>query len=409
MEKVVLITNDKFNLPGVKISKTVANINLSDYDCLVFHSSVDTEVTTIQFLRDANKLGLKIIYINQKIIPLYYCVLTTFEADIYDSEDYLDDITSLDYIVSEYKNTGISMTTPNEEFIRLSTIITSLVSNPIETITQLSENDYWLKTLETSVANVETALAYSLETNEKAINMLDASLDLAENLQRSNEQTLGEMDKLKDLINEHSKRNTRTNSTFLFGTYQVPVHVPKVLYIKAYSNCKYLNTFILQYQKYLINAKQTPAVVLLAFPKLKDLMRKYSNVGSRLSSDTLGVIGNNHEGIYTTFEPKKDVMDKFFGLDAKLYIVVDLMFDEPIIDGAHIEKLYAVGSTNDVKDFKLPIERTFMSISSLKGSINITHIQKYSTNPVGSVRQSMYFKQCQESFSKLDNLFVERR
>ena len=102
-------------------------------------------------------------------------------------------------------------------------------------------------------------------------------------------------------------------------------------------------------------------------------------------------------------------MDKFFGLNAKIYIVVDLMYDEPILSGSHIEKYYAVGSLSDLSSYNIPVDRTFMSITYAPLSLGIKHIREYSKHPLGTVRQQVYFETCGKTYETLDNILLEKR
>jgi hypothetical protein len=116
----------------------------------------------------------------------------------------------------------------------------------------------------------------------------------------------------------------------------------------------------------------------------------------------------NVSDVYVTYEPKKIIMDAFFGQqNVQIFIVLDLMLDtEKLVQGHMVENFYALSSLSDVGKFKLKPERCLNAISTNGVTLQIPHITKY-TEANDSVRRTMYFDKCVETFKKIDGLLLK--
>lgn len=405
----LLVTTNNYDLPNVKIVDSMKDMDWSTVDCLIFHSTVDKEYVVgleISKLKDVVK---KVIYINESISPLYYCIFTGVDADIYDSEEYLMDASLLDYLIENYKNTQMTISSPDKELEILAKGVAAISSSDPESIHKLVSHPYWLKKLNTAVANVDNALARSKQVNINVVEMITEVRKLLDDMKFHSENLNRELEQTLKLVAELEKK-PKPNTVFMFTTYRVPVSVPKVLYIKAYGNCRYLNSFVLAYQHYLKNCKQYSSKILIVLPKLKLYMKRYENL-ARLAQDSVGVMNLNVSDVYVTYEPKKIVLDTFFSQqNVQIFIVVDLMLDnEKLLYGHMVEELYALGSPNDAKMFNLDPERSICSITGSAQNIYIPHINRYAEKNE-SVKRQLYFEKCESAFKKIDSfIFKDRR
>ena len=403
MTDTLLVTTDTYNLQKIRSVKSFVNIDWSSVSALIFHSTVDGDLDIIKELTELKDKVDKVIYINSKINPLYYCIFTGLEADIYDSEDYLAEEEMLTFLVDQYKETGLTMKSADADLDTLAKSIATISSSSLDGLQKLLSNEYWTRTLTTAVSNIDHTLARANQININVVDMLSESNKLIKELEESNGKTTEEISKLNNIIKDMERKN-KPSSPFLFSSYTVPVSVPNVMYIKAYGNCRYLNSFILAYQHYLKMYKQTNAKVLFIMPKLKLVMQKYRDVGTRLAPDSINIVEFRSSQVFITFEPKKSVMDAFFNQKGvEVFIVVDLMFGDKLVEGHMVKNLYAVGSLSEIKKFGLEDNRCIIPISGNKHNIRINHLSNYHPAPEATKRQ-MYYTKCKKEFELLNSI-----
>lgn len=406
MGVTLLVSIHNYDLPDIKSVKSLKNTDWSNVDCLIYHSSTDSELDVGLEISRLKGVVPKIIYINQNINPLYYCLFTGLDADIYESEDYLMDASVLQFLQDSYKETGMTIKPPSADLEVLAKGIETITSDNFENIKKLLDNPYWLKTLSTAVVNVEGAMVRNQGVSIGIDEMLSEVAKIVETKKQMEENASNELNDALRLITQMEKK-PRPNTPFFFNTYKVPMNSAKVLYIKAYGNCKYLNSFILAYQHYLRNSKQYSSKLLVALPKLKMNIQRYESV-ARLAPDSIDMVDMNISDVFITYEPKKIIMDAFFGQpNIQIFIVLDLMLDtDKLIKGHNVHELYALGSLSDVKRFNLKPERCLNALTTNKITLLIPHINKYAeTND--SVRKQMYFDKCAETFKKIDDIILK--
>lgn len=400
---ILLVTTDNYNLKRIRTVKTFENIEWSNVSTLIFHSTTDPDISLIGELTSLKDKVDKVIYINSKFNPLYFCMFTGLDADIYDSEEFLSDDEMLEFLVDSYKETGMTVKSPNGDLEVLAKSIATISTSSVDGLQKMLSNEYWTKTLTTAVSNVDNAIARASQININVVEMLTESTKLIRDLEDTNIRTNDEIQKMQNIIQEMEKK-TRPSTPFIFSSYNVPVNVPKVLYIKLYGNCRYLNSFILAYQHYLKMNRQYNAKVLFLMPKLKLLMQKYRDVATRLAPESLGIVELQANSVFQTFEPKKSVMDAFFTQSGtQIFIVIDMMFGEKLLNGHMVKEVYGVGSSSDIERFKLNPSRCIMPISARRESILISHIKSY-TQANAATKRSLYFDRCAESFKRLDKI-----
>lgn len=405
MSSILLITTENYKLNKIRAVKSFVNIDWGEVSALIFHSSTDSDLDIMKELTSLKEKVEKVIYINSKINPLYYCIFTGLDADIYDSEDYLQDEDTLLFLVEAYKNTGMTMKSASEDLDTLAKSIAAISSSSVEGLQKLLSNEYWTRTLTTAISNIDNSLTRADQININVVEMLTESNKLIKELEETNDKTTEEIKKLTNIIQE-MERKSKPSTPFIFSSYNVPVTAQKVLNIKAYGECRYLVSFILAYQHYLKMHRQINAKVLFILPKLKLVMQKYAKLGSRLAPESIHIIDFNDSKVFVTFEPKKLIMDSFFKQKGvQVFIVLDLMYGDTLVKGHQVEDLFAVSSFSDIDRFKLQGNRCILPLSRSGkiGNISIPHISSY-LGANEATRRSLYFDRCAEQFKLLDTI-----
>lgn len=405
-KQTLLISINNYEIEGVKCSRTFRNIDWSEISCLIFHSSSDSDLDISLELSNIKGKLEKVIYINKSINPLYWCIFMGLDADIYDSEDYLQDASVLNYLIDNYKNTGMTIKAPDSDVETLAKCIENIASSNMEMVQQMLSNDFWLKTVNTAVTNVGAVIDRANKANIDVVAMIDRAKALIDSLERSQENTTRELEKLKQKIDE-VERKERPNAVFSYNTYPVPATVQKVLYVRVYSHCRHLNTFLRAYQHYLKMTMQRTSRMLITVPKLKLYMEKYNDI-PRLSPDNVDMINMGASDLYVTYEPKKVVLDRFFSQNVNLFIVVDMMFGEPLLKGHMVEEFYSASGVSDIRHFHLDPSRTISPMVSLEGGISLPFIKNFSTFNA-NVKKAKCFEHFKERYEKLDSVLFTRK
>ncbi|EQF29689.1 hypothetical protein QEW_4636 [Clostridioides difficile CD160] len=387
--KPILITTKDFNTKITTNYKDISNIaSFDSIECLIFHSSEGTDNQILNCLMGLKEKIKKIIYVvpstDEKAF-LYKCIFSCLEADIYESEDYLEDDEIISYIIDNYKCTGMTISESNKD---INLLKKSMVLSDEE------KNDLLLDNMKESLSRIEN-LVYQYENIDKSI--LDIINKAAENEKKSKE----ELQKLNDYINK-LENSPKPNTPFIYSTYKVPMlHSGKILYVKNYG-CNYIISFLCAYQQYLKIHKNHTSKILLFLPKLNVYSKRYSHIPS-LSADTINLMKLSKH-IYTVFDPRKAILEKFFQEEVDVHIVIDCMFGEKIIEGNTVEEYSAISGSSDIEKFNLDISRTIVAIKKT-ANIEIPFIMKYFKFDEYE-RRNAYFQHCSKGFTKLDEVLL---
>lgn len=421
MIKLVVSTN-RYEYLDFQCTQSLQNVAWENIECLIYHTSRDNDVDTILELSKAGEVVPKVIYINQQINSLYYGLFAGIDADIYNDESMLSDEETLNFLVEDYKNTGMTIKAPNLDMETISKFVAAVSKESVESLSKLVKNNLWLQTLESSLKSVETALVRTDEANVGMVGVFNKTSEIIETLQEGQTRTTEEIEKLSKYLSEVEQRSQgkNQNSMFFFSTFQVPNTVSKVLYIRVYSPCRYLLSFVGAYQHYLKMNKQLQSKILIAVPKLKQYIRKYDTF-TRLATETINTRGIQTHEVFVTQEPKPLILNAFFNMNADLYIVIDMMFGESaLLQGAKVVPLNAINGVSDIKTFGLKPDRCIITQVGLSSNIIIPHLQGYNNNPTGDNRtisnltnkRTKYYESCHgkdsngkdKAYTKLDKL-----
>lgn len=407
----ILVSINNYNLPSVRIVKSFKNVEWEKVETLIFHSSTDSELEIILALSGVKEHVKKVLYINKNINPLFYCIFTGLDADIYDTEESLMDETVLEFLVDNYKNTGMTIKSPSADVETLAKCIAVISSKNVENLQKLVSNDFWVRTLSTAVSNVDTAINRASQVNIDVVEMLSETNKLIASLVKNNERADEELKKLDDLIKEMQQevnKSSKTNTPFIYHTYRVPAGVKKVLYVKALSPSRYVNSFLMAYQHYLRMNFQINSKMLTVQPKLKYIISRYKDF-PRLAKDSIGVVNLEANNYFVTYEPQKMVLDEFFGqTNVDLYIVVDMMYGDHLLEGHMVEIFYALGGLSDLERHNVDPDRAILPLLRVGNSIRIVHMTNYA-QANEHVRRTMYFEHHKDMFEKLNRYTLPSR
>lgn len=410
--QVLVVSNVKRDYVNFRSVQTLQNIEWDGIEALIYNSSKDSDVDTILELTRACNVVPKVIYINKQINSLFYGFFSGAKGDIYEDESLLEDEETLQFLIDDYKKTGMTVKAPNDDFETISTFIANVSKEKVENLEKLVKNNMVLQTLKMSVENVETALVRTDKANVGMVEMFNKTSEIIENLQEGQEKTSTEIAKLSQAIENIESKNIggRSMNLFDFPTFQVPNTIPRVLYVKVYSPCMFLTSFLLAYQHYLTMMKQKSTKFLICVPKLKQYIKKYEQF-TRLAMETINQRGIQNNSIFVTHEPKSQVLNAFFNMKSDIFIVVDMMFGDNLLAGAKIVQYNAISGMSDIKRYNLQVRNCIMPLSGYSNSIIIPKITSYSLNKTPDGKQvqtndaqkkTKYYEACGERYKILD-------
>ena len=409
-----IVSLEKREYDTFKCTQSLQNIEWDSVDALIFNTTKDSDVEAILAISKAGEKVPKIIYINNVLNSLFYGLFTGLEADIYNDESMLQDEGILDFLISNYHETGMTVKSVNADVETIAKFIATVSKENAESLDKFLKNQILVKTLENSVKSVETSLVRTDEANVDMVKVFNKTSEMIGVLRENQDKTTTEIEKLSQYLEEVENKSHSNNNgaVIIFPTYTVPNIVKKVLYIQVLSPCIFLNSFIGAYQNYLQMTKQLKVKVLIAAPRLKQYIKKYGEL-TRLAPETIVTKGMANNNVFVTFEPKSNVLGAFFDYPADLHIVIDMMFNDPLIKGAKMVGLSAVSSLSDIKRFNLDAKRCIVPISGSTSSILIPRINGYAYTKVNgksviandNTKRSAYFEACKDTaYAKLDKL-----
>lgn len=407
-----VVSVNRHDYQSFKCVQSLQNIDWEKVDALIYHNSKDSDVDTILELSRACNCVPKVIYINRQINSLFYGMFAGANGDIYDDEGMLEDEETLTYLIEEYKKTGMTIKAPTDDVDTISKFIASVSKENVDNLANLVKNNFLLQTLKTSVENVETALVRTDKANVNMVEMFNKTSEIINNLQEGQEKTTEEISKLSEYLQTLESRNLSRGSMaiFDFPTFQVPNTLNRVLYIKVYSPCIFLNSFLASYQHYLKMTKQISSKILVCVPKLKQYIKKYERL-TRLAPETINQRGIQNNDIFVTHEPKSQILSAFFSMKSEIFIVIDMMFGDVLLKGAKVVTFNAITGISDIQRYGLQAKDCIMPFTGLNTSIIIPRINSFGfiKGPDGkqipapdNSKRSKYFDACKDKYYRLD-------
>ena len=400
-KRKLIVTKLDVEVEGFEVVKSIEGVDWGTVMGVIFNSCVDDDLTLMLGLSKLKGKLDFIIYINDNIPPLYFSLFDGLDADIYNGEDVLSDKDTLDFLVSKFGKTGFTIQSPSQDFQALYKSISEVLENNTAKAVELLSSDLWHKTVQGALATVDTSLARSNQINTDMVKILSKAQEHTELLKANNAEINDKLEELNATVEEVYSKGMSA-SPILYPTYNVPSATRRVLYIKFYSACPYLVSFIQSYQHSLRVTRSLRSKALLVLPSLPIFINRYKEI-PRLATETLGVLDNKYT-LCCTFEPKKSVMEKFFSSDEDVYFVLDMMYGNNLVKGAHVVQYSAVSGLKDLERFGLSAERTFFSVSGVKGGLIIPYIYDYSTASTDVIRYSLYFDKCKDLNDRLDKI-----
>lgn len=215
-------------------------------------------------------------------------------------------------------------------------------------------------------------------------------------------------DVIRKKLSDLEMQITQAGNQSRFGFQQVFLFPPyfytgsaTVLSICEVSPCKFLTSFCLAYREYLAVNLGKRAKLLVLHQKNKRSTEKYREKFAYIGVETVHNKSLFENDCLVTDIPKEDILKAIFRQNCDVIIVIDRMYNEPIMQGK-VKSLYAINGNSDIERYKLKRQSVIVSdaVSSAGEFMNIPFIDSFDTT--GSSSASCYFQICLSIFQKLD-------
>lgn len=403
----LVVTTKEVVLEGYTVTRSLKGIDWKTVSCLVYNNCEDPDMSVILELSKAKNYVKNFIYISGNLSSIYYCIFQGLNADIYDDESYIMDAGILDFLVDNYKSTGMTIKGSNENLETLAKGVAAFASGNVENLQKLIDSPVLKKTLDNALVQVDQSLARTSDIGTDVVEVFSELNTYVNNLLDRNKKTSAEIENLEKVLKTYEENPSfsagmKANSGFVYPTFQVPMSVQKVLYVKVYGNCNFLNSFLLAYQDYLTMVKQKKCKVLMIQPKTATIMQKYKDI-PRIARDSVAMM-NFKSDFYVTYEPLKMVLEAFFKQQAHVFIVIDYLgARDPMLKGHMVRQLNAVNSVSDITTFNLRLNTIISAMVGVREGIILPRIKGYS-QANKTTKLQMYSSQCMDKYQKLDSI-----
>lgn len=400
---------------------TLQGIDITGYPAIIFHDSKDDEATTLAHLVTAFKTSSKVtnkadktkfLYISAELSPLLVMFFHGIQGDVYDNEVALSDSDLLYSLLDDYNDSPIALKPAQEEFSELRKAMDRLLDGELdeEEMYAIINSEDWKSQVKASMDTMSTSLVRISTTNRalvKYVNTTRVTLEAMQQQINTAEAQLAQAMSAADALASKVENGNQTNVITKFPAVQAPLAANKLLYIKEYSHCNYLISFILAYSHYLSTMKGIRTRLLVVVPKTQANMKLYSpEVFYNLSVDSLSSSDLQRHSVFVTNEPKKNIMDAFFGsTNVDFYVVIDRLQDNLFLKSLKMKTLYAVGSERARSAYGLDPKTVIRSVEGAPESIVIPYLKDYTAAQTATVRRNLYFQSCKSYFERFDKLF----
>lgn len=319
--RVLVSTNTNTKLGMYRVFSSVKEIDWSKVEAVIYHDCSDSEVDVVFTLNSIPDTVAVKVYVNSNINPVLYSTFLRIHGTVYEDESLLEDAESLDYLVENAGTIGNEVQSATDNLEKLNGCIDAIKKADEAVVQQLINNKNWLDTLNDVTQEMNNALMLDDKSNENMREFLNVVRQDIQQLEDSQDNTDAELAKLRKQIETMS---TKDRMLHAYGVYKLPVTVPPVLYIRCVGDVSYLTTFCAYFISTVKVRQHKQGRLLVIRPSTLVYKLQYRDYHT-LEPETVALFDSarSKDTCFVTYEPVKQVFDKFFSCPANFYIVID--------------------------------------------------------------------------------------
>jgi len=355
---------------GYTIVSSLKELFRSDVTDIVLHTPQGKPqdiVLDISALMN-NRPNLKLVYINDNPVSLLRMAIDSLNGVCLTNTACLESADDLNSLFEDYALVNIQEATMLHnievlqnfigEFISSNGNVSSYnVTSAKRALTQLREE-----------AHIPFEQARKIGTT--AMEVLNETQDY---LRQLNEQYIKLQEQLKLLEGKPKPiAPSFTSGTLFYPTVEINnIPLTKILYIKEYSPCRYLTSFLLAYRNYL-NYKRNKRVKLVFVIQRGTCISKRYDFATMISQESAKDASLFKNDIIAVNVPQKQVIERLLNKDGGNYdivILVDRLYSANILKSSHknFKKLDAISGKSDITRYGLNTSNVILPHISLSG------------------------------------------
>lgn len=403
--KIILSTKLRDSYKGYKVVSTLDDVlAVKDLDCLILHTFSEDDYIVGLTLANLTKRGVsKFAYMCDEPVLLVRLLISGLDGLVDDADFYFSCEEDLDMALEDFFNsTSVSCSSLESDTKILTDFLTGFANND-----DRIKAPVVLEQVNSAINNLmQSSSSSELVVRDVGKTTIDTFRKVSKTISALSEQHKDLQAKFNSL--ENSTKNIRgsvvkqdTSVGWAFPSYQY-IGSSRVLYVREYSPCRYLTSFILSYANYVNHMLSKTCKVVFIHARGQGVSRRYCDGFTNITSESDSKEELYLKPIIATNIPRKSVMDKLTHTGEALIIIVDRLYSQDnIISGQKIFSINAVSGISDLKRFGLDINKTMFPIVSVKDAYgHIPHINSFPKDD--RTRKSKYFDQMKDVFIKLD-------
>lgn len=407
-----IVTDKKINLKGYIVVDTISDVK-KDCDVLIYNKSGKVSDMDILDILKVKDFVEKKIYVSKEPNVLYSAVFKSIGGVVCEDEGVLLDQELLDYLTTEgYEDCNI-------DNIVIATKALDKCLKDIQDTERFEENqlykkELWVNEIKAAVKDIHGKLKGVDEFSSEVIKVFNNLNAMLQEVNVSKEAIATEMMELKKAMSaleceqkillEENKKSVAVvdkNTTRFRLKYTVPSTVKKIVYVKEYSECRYLTSFFICYRNWVKAMLKKDFKIILIIPDEYYAHEKYREF-AKVDTNTVEYLSGDDFGICTITQLQKSVVDEIIKRAETGVIFIDKTFDEKqLIGGAVVHKYGAMGNLSVFERSKLKPNQVFMSIDGVEGSMIIPHFESYADQTNDTAKQALY-NGCVDTYKKLN-------
>jgi hypothetical protein len=404
--KVIVSTEleDKYqNFIVVDSFKKVRDLN--GVTTLIIHKPLEDDFNSGVFMAEFHNKGInQFVYINKEPLTTIKMLVKGLKGEIIEDEFYLDDEEELialleDLGVNQDENTSLAVTNTKivTDFMQAFARGEERIKAPlyIEQVNQaLNQLSVITQQQELQITEMGTT---SIETFERASTII-RKMDNQRKVMEEQLQALADMQDTRST----SSRPQLGNSIQFFSPVKYTGNA-KILFIREYSHCRYLTSFILGYIHHVHYVMNKRVKLIIAHQKGAGVSSIYKDMFTTIDDGSANIMSLYDSELVATNSPKKEIIKELLSKPCDLFVVVDRLYGkDDILEGRIALKLNAVGGTGDLKRFNLKAEDTIFTVVPNKPqAFYLPTVKDYVSNI--DARYATYENIHQKNYEMLDD------
>lgn len=376
---------------------------LTGVTTLIIHRPTEDQFNSGVFMAEFHNMGInQFVYISEDPDITIKMLVSGLKGHIITDEFYLEDEEELMMLLEEL---GVS----NEEDTSLATSNIQVVNDFMQAFARGEERikaPLYLEQVNQALEGLSTLTQQQeiqiKEMGNSAIEVFEKASSIIRNMDNQRKMIEQQLQELEDSqYNSVPSRPSLGNSIQFFSPIKYNGNA-KILFIREYSHCRYLTSFVLGYVHHVHYVSNKRVKLIICHQKGQGVSYIYKDMFTIIDDGSANIVSLYDSELVATNSPKKEVIKDLLSKPCDLFVVVDRLYgSNDILEGRITTKINAVGGNADLKRFNIKAEDTiFPVIENNKGLMYLPTVKDYATQI--DARYATYETVHEKNFNLLD-------